>query len=64
MLPNAPTIVPSNDLSPLPMIRQDTVSSPPPINDGHVQISPLSGPQSKRSSIEPPVLAPESPGMN
>ncbi|XP_019151394.1 PREDICTED: receptor-like serine/threonine-protein kinase ALE2 isoform X2 [Ipomoea nil] len=61
VLPNAPTIVPSNDLSPLPMIRQDTISSPPPINEGHVQISPLSGPQSKPSSVEPPVLAPESP---
>ncbi|XP_019151397.1 PREDICTED: receptor-like serine/threonine-protein kinase ALE2 isoform X5 [Ipomoea nil] len=63
VLPNAPTIVPSNDLSPLPMIRQDTISSPPPINEGHVQISPLSGPQSKPSSVEPPVLAPESPAV-
>ncbi|XP_031094745.1 receptor-like serine/threonine-protein kinase ALE2 isoform X2 [Ipomoea triloba] len=61
VLPNAPTIVPSNDLSPLPLIRQDTISSPPPINEGHVEISPLSGPQRKPSSIEPPALAPESP---
>ncbi|CAH9143718.1 unnamed protein product [Cuscuta epithymum] len=59
--PSGPTTVPPNDISPRLMTRQDIVPSPPMNSNGLVQVSPLSGPQSKPPRTNYPVVAPESP---